>query len=671
MKSLKWWYFLVVMFVVASMSACGGDDAVTDEGHVKPDAEVNDPAGTVVLSMMKGTSGNATHIDYNIYINDSYNFTGGNFASLGKVKGLGNVAHIPTTSWASSVAVEPGYGYVAYAGNRWYRIYVVEEIASTSGGVMGYKVKYETPFKGVDEELNLKQDALTFEAEGGTANLLFDNKNIVPFTYKVESGSEWCGVQTCSSYDYSFLTNGITVTVAPTKSTEKAESVIKLTTAYGKTKTVKVVRSGKGPYVELGQSELAANASEQTYNVAVSSNCAVSDLSVTNTAKWCKAELIDESAALRTNVVKFIGDKPIDETLTRATTESNVKSYKLRLAVAANLENDSRTAQIEIKAKGGKQPAGLVLTQEMANLVFNGGYDVEVSAGKGSERLRYVIYNDLRPGVENFEANSDAAWCNVEVQDSYVIVTYAENINSESRSCKISLSVKGGTLKRILTMTQKGGSIIPSVDKVYLDRTASNQNVTLNTDLTEIEGVSNTSWCSSSYNASTRTLTIRALENTTGKERKATISFKNFTATIEVVQSKYAVGDAYREDGVAGTVKYMNGANRLVASAVLGQFVWSTENIATGATNSEDGRKNMEIIKKIANWKALYPAFAAVEALNTEGVTGWYFPASSEGVWMGLTNYWSSTEYNSVSSYYRGGTINKQKSLSVYGCYRF
>lgn len=80
-----------------------------------------------------------------------------------------------------------------------------------------------------------------------------------------------------------------------------------------------------------------------------------------------------------------------------------------------------------------------------------------------------------------------------------------------------------------------------------------------------------------------------------------------------------------------------------------GSFAWSTENIVTGC--GDDGKKNMEIIKSFPDWQTLYPAFAAVDALNTDGVTGWYFPARG---WNNIIG-WSSTESTATEAYYYNG----------------
>jgi len=80
------------------------------------------------------------------------------FCNVGKVSGLGSIKTIPTSGYANNVACEVGHGYVIKCENFNYyggelvnviyiRLYVVESIVSTSGGIMGAKVKYQYPFE--------------------------------------------------------------------------------------------------------------------------------------------------------------------------------------------------------------------------------------------------------------------------------------------------------------------------------------------------------------------------------------------------------------------------------------------------------------------------------------------------------------------------------------------
>ena len=112
----------------------------------------------------------------------------------------------------------------------------------------------------------------------------------------------------------------------------------------------------------------------------------------------------------------------------------------------------------------------------------------------------------------------------------------------------------------------------------------------------------------------------------------------------------------------------MNDTVRYVKKEV-GESIWSTENVETGANDKYDGMKNMAVIKKISGWKNLYPAFALCDALNTSGVTGWYLPAYYE-----LSNrirpangtYWSSSESsNKYAGYYSPSETNAARKTDT------
>jgi len=81
----------------------------------------------------------------------------GDFASVGKVGGLGAVTDIPTSGWATTVGIEKGYGYVLRYRHTYLfttstlpyhycRFYVVDWLKSTSGGLIGAKIKYQNEF---------------------------------------------------------------------------------------------------------------------------------------------------------------------------------------------------------------------------------------------------------------------------------------------------------------------------------------------------------------------------------------------------------------------------------------------------------------------------------------------------------------------------------------------
>ena len=166
MKKLfnKYLFLLCVAFGALFFSSCSkDDDAENDNGGVviNPDKNIPDPKGTITMNMMVGDDKDKS-VSINdfgtIKINSAYNFTGGScsFVSLGKIKGLGNVTAIPQDGWNDYVAVNSGEGYaVRLIGEnyiRYARLYVVSEIAGTSGGIIGYTIKCQAPFVPLDRK---------------------------------------------------------------------------------------------------------------------------------------------------------------------------------------------------------------------------------------------------------------------------------------------------------------------------------------------------------------------------------------------------------------------------------------------------------------------------------------------------------------------------------------
>lgn len=571
----KWSVAVCAMLCAASMCACGGDDETLPSGGegVSPDATVPDPEGTIHLSMRDYNNGK-TYLGDRIYIKDE-NFTEAMFSSLGTVKGLGNVAHIPTSGWADKVAVVPGNGYVAYHWpEKWYRIYVTDYIVSTTGGIIGAEVKYQAPFKGKDEAIQLDTQTLTFPAEGGTQTLTFKNTGIVLFDVDTTDLPDWCTVEKASTYDQWFLANGIAITVEGSTSSAAEEGAVTLTTPYGKKTVVKVTRAGAEPFLSLSETEKELSAAAQTETVGLAGNVPFANLVSSSSAAWCQAELVDDSQKLRaaSRTVKFVGDKPVSATRADEGLLDAAMSYSLKLTLGENTSTSPRTATVTVKSKDGRASATLKVVQK---------------------------------GI-TFEVKSD---------------------------------------------------------RVGFDKNASYRTLTINTTVSDWEAQSSASWCTFSKNGNQ--LTIRATASTT--DRTATVSFKGFDTKITVHQSKYTVGDEFSENGVEGTVGYIGDTVRYVYKE-LESSQWSTENVATGATSETDGLYNVSVIKKIPFWEDSYPAFLLCDRLNTDGVTGWYLPASEELKLLPGVTYsrWSSTEYN--TNYAKrinwGNDYNDNKSYS-------
>jgi hypothetical protein len=659
------------LLLAVAFAACSSDDDSTDgNGNIKPDVNVNDPVGTVSLSMMKGPSirEGATGIG-SIYIGNDYNFDGGYFISLGTVKGLGNVSYIPTTGWASKVSVRSGNGYVAYSYGTFYRIYVEKEIVGTTGGIIGYDVKYQAPFKGKDLELELPATSVSFDKKGGTENIVFNNKEFVVYTAK--SSEDWCQIIPTSTYNYSFLANGIQIIAQPSNVAATTEATITLTTAYGKKKEIKVTRGGVDPYLTLNETSVTLDAKECERQVGLNTNIQKEDLTISNTASsWCKAEFVDQTRAIHASAarIKFVGNKPA-KAVKAANAAGSANYYALVLKANSNDKDTERKGTITLKSKDGKKSVTLNVIQNKAYLYvgYEGYNDVSLDNEERNAAIGNV-YTSLE--YEDLQVSCNEAWCKPELQKkSYGIelnANISKNATEKTRKAKIVISNKTKTLSFTMTISQNGVKFVPSQTKVGFDKNQSNKTISINTSL-DWEATSDQNWCTVSRNGNNLTIRVTAYCGSSAS-RKATISFKGLLSKIEVNQSKYAVGDQYSENGVKGEVVYMNDTVRYVKKEV-GESIWSTENVETGANDNYDGMKNMAVIKKISGWKNLYPAFALCDALNTSGVTGWYLPAYYE-----LSNrirpangtYWSSSESsNKYAGYYSPSETNAARKTDT------
>jgi hypothetical protein len=170
----KYFYFLMCAVMVMSSCFLVGCDDKDDPDN--PSNAVPDPEGTITANISEKID---ISIDrgsgYHSYIHwkspDNFYLYGGiyyynpdksylvSICNLGTMSGLGNITKIPTSGFTIpegsnySVACEVGHGYVVKFEREdgqytdYLRLYVVESIVDTGGGIMGAKVKYQYPFE--------------------------------------------------------------------------------------------------------------------------------------------------------------------------------------------------------------------------------------------------------------------------------------------------------------------------------------------------------------------------------------------------------------------------------------------------------------------------------------------------------------------------------------------
>lgn len=258
MKKLfnKYLFLLCVAFGALIFSSCSKDDDAENDNSgpvINPDKNIPDPKGTITMNMMVGDDKDKS-VSINdfgtIQINSAYNFMGYegssyySFVSLGKMKGLGNVTAIPQDGWNYSVAVNPGEGYVVrykgyYDSQAIYaRLYVVSEIAGTSGGIIGYTIKCQAPFVFAPK---FTESSLEFDAdENLTKELTFVN----PTNVTVKSHPDWCKVQATSK--------GFNVTATPNYINAERSGIIEFENTEGSTSVSVKQKKSDNPKFEAG-----------------------------------------------------------------------------------------------------------------------------------------------------------------------------------------------------------------------------------------------------------------------------------------------------------------------------------------------------------------------------------------------------------------------------------
>ena len=169
--------FLLAAVLPISFASCGDDDDDNGGG-----GNIVDPGGTVIVNIRNANNGEYNFPETYATLSGIYTHTedgndgsdqlkidgadnlyleGGKIVCVGKVSGLGAIKTIPQNGWTDKAVVMPGYGYVVkgretlWAGGKshpctphYARIYVVDYMTNTSGGVIGATIQYQCPWGG-------------------------------------------------------------------------------------------------------------------------------------------------------------------------------------------------------------------------------------------------------------------------------------------------------------------------------------------------------------------------------------------------------------------------------------------------------------------------------------------------------------------------------------------
>ena len=573
---------IAILCAAALVTACGKDEPGEGPDNnggsdappvIDPNEQVADPEGTVTLSMRNENSGKTVLND--MYIDKADNFTGSYgwvFVNLGSMQGLGNVSYIPKSGYASKVSVTPGNGYVAVrAANSYYglkeelyRLYVTGYTLDIAGQIIGAEVKYQEPFKGLDEALKADETSLTFTNDGGQQSIVLNNATIIPFT--IQSSAPWCRAVPSSTTDYSFLHDAVTIEVEPTSSTTTDEATVTLTTGYKKELSIKVTRAGRDPFLSLNSSSAELTFYDQTVNVGVSTNIPSSQLTVTSDADWCTASFTDNAERMRVkaSTIKYIDGKPAP---TSRSYDEGISSLNLTISATKNLSETQRTAIITVAS--GEITSTYTVTQNGTGMTIQGLTDNAVTISAESMTTDVAVWCALN--LDELEVVSDSEWLEAEMKadyrgEKYIALTPSSNDNTLSRQAKVTVSSVTGDLSASFVVNQEAGTLEFATDDetISIDPQAGTKTIALNTTVapSNLKVESSADWCTASIDG--KSVKLEYTENPISNSRNTDITVSTIeggmSAKISVVQEDgyILLGESQCTFGAYGSNKFFS-----------------------------------------------------------------------------------------------------------------
>ena len=559
MKHKTYLLLMLLAIITLSFSSCGKDDdnKNPDNGQsVKPDVTVDDPEGTIELAMRDEDHGK-TVLDNISIKNENFNTYDDwsdqvYFASLGEVKGLGNVSKIPKNGWAEKVAVIPGYGYVAYnqRNNQYYRIYVTDYI-SGGEGIIGAYIKYQTPFKGLDEVIDIDEKELTFGTEGGNQSIVFNNQNIILF--ECESDQPWCRVERSTTNNQYFLYNAVTINVEPNSTPISRTATITLSTVYGKTQTIAVTQTGENPILTFENNKLEFDCYASAQKIGFSTNYNLEDLNISSSGDWLSTNIEEGTYYMKekASLIKFIGKKKVSAQYK----EYGGSYYYLVVSTTLNRNKDLRSATITITSTDKKLNESISVKQSGAFIQLTDmSYQEIEQLNIGSENRSLTAALISSPFEEgDLSVKSNVNWCVPEIGYSmgytYIQLNISQNTGSSQRKAKITVSASQSNVNASFTVVQEGASV-RIVDMSYQEckeltfgcsaYQKSKQAIFLSPfKPEEVTIKSSASWCKAELDESGNILFTLA-QNRNKAQRKSTVTFScndgDLSAELQVIQ---------------------------------------------------------------------------------------------------------------------------------------
>lgn len=389
----------------------------------------------------------------------------------------------------------------------------------------------------------------------------------------------------------------------------------------------------------------------------VSTGASINDndiLKIGNTGGTIKISVNSSNKSL-----KVTSDSPW-ATISEPEERDNVQLYTITIEPSENA--DDRTAKVSIKGKSDEPSMSFSITQSPATIeVFN-------SAGKTIENGSTIVVSEfsntmdikVRSSISNIKLTSNASWCTATMtkqEGAYTFYTIAatENETVDCRTTKIMIKGEKGDVSFSFVIRQAEGKLqVKDLDgstTTYINCYEHVFNYEIVGNL-PFKVKSNAEWCSVYQSGKNIAITI----STTDINRSTSVEITGGKEPIILTykQTKFVHGQLYdRTNPASSPYVYIdfNTGKSLLYKEVAQKTNWSNQLIATGATSLTDGEANTKKIHSIPNWENHYPAFVAVNSLNTEDESGWYMPACEEFIYNAI---WTSTEIDKSYAYAMG-----------------
>lgn len=366
--------------------------------------------------------------------------------------------------------------------------------------------------------------------------------------------------------------------------------------------------------------------------------------------------------------LKVTSDSPW-ATISEPEERDNVQFYTITIEPSENA--DDRTAKISIKGKSDEPSMSFIITQSPATIeVFTAGKTIEDGSTIEVSEFANTMDIQVRSSISNIKLTSNASWCTATMTKqsgayTYYTIAAVDNETADSRTAKIVIKGEKGDISHSFVIRQAEGKLQVELDGKYLDGSTTKYigpgQYTLNYKIVgnlPFKVKSNAEWCSVYQSGKNIAITISA----TDKNRSTSVEITGGKEPIILTykQTKYYRNQHIDQSDRESPLIYIDfNTGQSALYKVLAQFSWSTQGIVTGATSLTDGEANTTKIHSIPNWENLYPAFVAVDKLNTDSESGWYMPARDEFK-LGIDKMWSSTESSQEHAY----------CITLYGYYK-